>query len=176
MNDPGSGARSEQQRGTSRRWFLAGGAAALVGAGAGVAAGLWTDETPSRPRRPAPPQVLIAAAAAERALLADLDATTGGTPAVRSVIRQVRADHAAHLGALLGLLATYPAPAGDRPSAALGSASAPPGAPRTRAALRDAERRAAAAAAARADRLTGGHAALLASIAAAEATHADLLA
>jgi hypothetical protein len=175
MNDPGGGARSEQQRGTSRRWFLAGGAAALVGAGAGVAAGFWTNDTPPA-RRPAPPQVLVAAAAAERALLADLDATTGGTPAVRSVIRQVRADHAAHLGALLGLLATYPAPAGDRPSAALGSASAPPGAPRTRAALRDAERRAAAAAAARADRLTGGHAALLASIAAAEATHADLLA
>ncbi|HEU5265462.1 MAG TPA: hypothetical protein VFU35_02135 [Jatrophihabitans sp.] len=170
MNYPGGGA----QRGTSRRWFLAGGAAALLGAGAGVAAEFWTHETPP-PRRPTPPQVLVDAAAAERALLADLDATTGGTPAVRSVIRQVRADHAAHLRALTELIATYGVPAGGRPSSVLGSASAAPGTPRTRAALRGAERRAATAAARRADQLTGGHAALLASIAAAETTHADLL-
>ena len=92
-------------------------------------------------------------------------------PAVRRLLGQARADHAAHLHALEQLVATYPTPA---PSAT--STPAPAGTPRTLVALRSAESAAATASAERARRLTGGPAALLASIAACEATHAELLA
>ncbi|HKC27521.1 MAG TPA: hypothetical protein VKB75_05875 [Jatrophihabitans sp.] len=154
------------QAGTSRRWFLAGGAAVLVGGGAGVVAELLTSHDPAGPP-PAPP-ALIAAASAERALIADLDATTGGTAAVRQVIVAARADHAAHLAALTRLLRSYHAPAGP-------TAARPQGTPRTLAQLRSAETRASAAAVHRAATLGGITATLLASIAACEATHAALL-
>jgi hypothetical protein len=155
-------------RGTSRRWFLAGGAAALLGGGAGVAADFLHDAGP-RPRPPAP-AALRAAVAAERALIADLDATTGGAPEVRRIIAAARADHVAHLAALTDLLTRYrPAPH------ASASAPAPRGAPRTLAQLRAAEQRAAAAAAQHATALFGAQAAMLASIAASEASHAELL-
>ena len=105
--------------------------------------------------------------AAERALIADLDATTGGTPAVRTVITQARADHAAHLRVLRSLAATYDRPPGPSPS--------PRARPRTLAQLHDAESAAATAAAARAARYPHPDgAALLASIAACESTHAAL--
>ena len=159
--------------GPSRRWFLAGGVAVLLGAGAGVTAELLTHRHPARPRPPTPPQALVEAVAVERALLADLDATTGGEPAVRAIIAQVRADHSAHLRALTALVASY-GELSSAPSPAESSA-APSGTPRTRAALRAAEQQAAAGAAHRANTLTGAHAALLASISAAEASHADLL-
>jgi hypothetical protein len=150
----------------SRRWFLAGGAAVLLGGGGGAAAALLRDEKPAPP--PVAPPELLAAAAAERRLIADLDATTGGTPAVRRVIVSARADHAAHLAALTRLLAGYRRTAATRPGAVRGT-------PRTRAELRAAEERAAAAAAAHAATLPGGLAALLASISACEASHAELL-
>ena len=118
-------------------------------------------------RPPRPPAELVAAAAAERALIADLAATTGGTPQVRIVIEQALADHRAHLAALDGLLARY-----RRPTPKTGPR---PGRPRTRAQLRAAEESAATAAAARALRLGGRPAALLASIAACETTHGELL-
>jgi hypothetical protein len=153
---------------TSRRWFLAGGVAAVLGAGAGVAAEFVHDRHDVTPP-PSPPPALKAAAEAERTLIADLDATTGGAPVVRRVIVQARADHAAHLAALSALLAAYRQPS---PSV---SPSAPPGTPRTLAQLRAAETKAAAAAARHADALRGKQAALLASIAACEATHAELL-
>ncbi len=156
--------------GPSRRWFLAGGAAVLLGAGVGVAVELLTHGSPA-PEQPHPPQVLLDAVAAEQSLLADLDATTGGTAGVRAVIVQVRADHAAHLAALRGLVDSYGVAAGatasPRPSPARGS-------PRTRTALRAAEIRASAAAARRAAALSGSRATLFASIAACEATHAEL--
>src|SRR4051812_39788151 len=85
----------EPPPGTPRRWFLAGGAAVLLGGGAGVAVELSGRSSPAGPT--AAPAALIAAVRAERALIADLDATTGGSGPVRSVIRQARADHAAHL-------------------------------------------------------------------------------
>jgi hypothetical protein len=151
---------------TSRRWFLAGGAAVLVGAGAGVAAEFVHDRPP-RPR-PRAPRMLVAAAAAEQALIADLDATTGGAPPVRAVIAQARANHAAHLAALRDLLSGYRAEAAP-------STSRPAGTARTLAQLRAAEQRAARGAGARAARLTGAQAALMASIAACESTHAALL-
>jgi hypothetical protein len=151
----------------SRRWFLAGSAAVVVGAGAGVAGEFArNDHAPALP--PIAPGVLAAAAAAERALMADLDATTGGSPEVRRVITQVRADHAAHLAALTDLLARY------RKQPAQSSAPAA-GAPRTLAQLNAAERAASTAAAAHAAAAEAGLAAMLASIAACEATHAELL-
>ena len=151
--------------GTSRRWFLAGGAAVVLGSGAGILAGALQDESAAPP--PPAPAALLAAVAAERALIADLRATTGGTPAVRRVIVQASADHAAHLAALTRLLGGFRTPTH--------SPSPPRGTPRRLAELRAAEQRASAAAAANAAQLDGGLAALLASIAACEATHAELL-
>src|SRR4051812_39744070 len=155
----------ETSRPRSRPWFRAGGLAVVAGAGAGVGAESLRDDSPPLP--PPPPAVLVQAAAAERALIADLTATTGGAPDVRLVIEQARADHQAHLAALDGLLAAY-----RKPSA---TASPPAGTPRSQAQLRAAEVSAAAAAARRATGLTGARAALLASISACESTHAQLL-
>jgi len=151
--------------GVSRRWLLAGGAAVLVGAGAGVGAQFLQKRSP-KPLPPVPPP-LLAAAAAERALIADLNATTGGSSEVRAVIEQARANHTAHLAALAALLSAY-----RRPPA---GASPRPGRPRTKAQLRIAESAAAQAAADRAGALAGAQATLLASIAACESTHAVLL-
>jgi hypothetical protein len=152
---------------TSRRWFLAGGAAVVLGAGAGVLAAAVQDSSPAPP--PAPPDALLAAIAAERVLLADLVATTGGTPPVRRVIVQARADHAAHLAALTRLLA------GFRMPSAAPSPAPPHGTPRTLAELRGREQQASVVAARNAAALDGGLATVLASIAACEATHAELL-
>jgi hypothetical protein len=156
--------------GTSRRWFLAGGAAVVLAAGGGVGADFLLTKRPSDQPPPAPPEALLAAAETERALIADLDATTGGAPAVRQVIRQARANHAAHLSSLRGLLADYRTPSPTP------STSPVRGTPRTAAQLCAAEQRASATAAQRASALEGTMAALFASIAACEATHAALLA
>jgi hypothetical protein len=158
----------EPPRSTSRRWFLAGGVLVVLGAGAGVGAEFVHDDHAAKPL-PVPPAALVAAAAAERTLLADLDATTGGAPEVRRVISQVRADHAAHLAALTDLLARY------RKLGPSQTPSAVPGTARTLKQLNAAEQAASTAAAERAAGLDGGLAALLASIAACEATHAELL-
>jgi hypothetical protein len=141
----------------------------VVGAGAGAGAEYLHKRSPTRP--PPAPGALTAAAAAERALIADLDATTGGAPEVRRFIVQARADHTAHLAALTALLASYRAPAGS-PST---SAPARPGTARTLAQLRAAEQRASATAAGHAAALRDAQAALLASISACEAGHAELL-
>jgi Ferritin-like domain len=150
----------------SRRWFLAGGVALVLGGGAGVLAEILHESSPPSPAPP--PAALSAAIEAERALLADLDATTGGSPHIRQLVAAVRADHAAHLSALRRTLrATTPVrPPHDVPVH---------GRPRTLAELRAAERKAAAVAAQHATALDGAAAALLASIAACEATHAELL-
>lgn len=159
---------SAEPGGPARRWFLAAGVAALLGVSGGVIAELRTAHRAKTPPPPQPPEALVAAAEAERALIADLDATTGGTPDVRRVIVQARADHAAHLQALVAMLARFGhVPARQR--------RRPHGTPRTLAQLRAAEQRAATVAGRRASALDGGYAAVLASIAACEATHAELL-
>jgi hypothetical protein len=84
------------------------------------------------------------------------------------LVEQLRADHAAHLRALRRLLATYP-------SAPKTPSSPGPAQPRTLGQLRGVEHQAAVDAAKRASALDGAAAALLASIAACEATHAELL-
>jgi hypothetical protein len=139
--------------------------AVLVGGGAGAAAEVLGRSEPAGPS--APPATLVAAAQAERALIADLDATAGGRAHARGRLAQVRADHAAHLTALRGVLAGYAAT-----EAATGRT---PGRARTHAHLRAAELHAAQVAARHAAALDGAAAALLASIAACEATHAELL-
>jgi hypothetical protein len=153
----------------TRRWFLAGGLAVVVGGGAGVGAEYLRHTSPNPP--PEPPAALLAAAAAERALIADLVATTGGSGDVRAVIAQATDDHRAHLAALEALLTRY-----HRPASASSSSAPAPGTPRTRAQLRSAETAAATNAAGHAAALSGAHAALLASIAACETGHAELFA
>ena len=162
--------KADEPQGTSRRWFLAGGAAVLLGGGAGVLAD-FLQESSSHPPPPAP-RALLAAISAERVLIADLTATTGGTPPVRRIIVRAHADHAAHLAALVQLREAFgPSPGSRSPS----PSPSLRGTPRTLAQLRAAEAQASAAAARHAAQLDGGLAALLASISACEASHAELL-
>jgi hypothetical protein len=175
MNDavrgPAHAAPKNRSPGVSRRGLLLGGAVVVAAAGGGVAvAALRPVAEPDKPTG-RPPGELVAALAAERALIAAIDATTGGSPDVRTALRQVRADHVAHQSALQAAVAAYPeAPASTTPAS--------PGAVEalTVAGLRGAEQRASARAATRAARLSGRQAALLASIAACESSHAVLFA
>jgi len=145
---------------------------ALLGTGLIVAAGgigAAVAAVQPRPRPPAPPAAprqLSEALAREQALVANLDAALGARPE----LRQVRDDHAAHAAALREAIARYPAPASP------GISTPPPPAGATTARLRASELAAAEAAARESAALTGADAALLASISASEATHAELLA
>jgi len=162
----------DRPRGAQRRVFLVGGAAVLLaGAGGGLAGVLATPRARSAPEPVAPP-TLLAALDQERTLLATLDAAAAGT-APRDVLNQIRGNHLAHLDALRGAVAEAIYPATHLPAPS-GSASGNQSA--TRAQLRAAEQAAATAGARRAEGLRGADAALLASIAACETTHAELLA
>jgi hypothetical protein len=174
MNDPVRGpahaAPKDRTRGVSRRGLLLAGAAVVAAAGGGVSvAALRPVAEPDKPTG-RPPADLVAALNSERALIAAIDATTGGSPAVRTSLRQVRADHVAHQVALQAAVDAYPeSPAGNPSSPGAVAAL-------TVAGLRNAEAQASAQAATRAARLTGRQAALLASIAACESSHAVLFA
>jgi hypothetical protein len=171
MNDtahsPAHAAPGRPSSALSRRSLLLGGAAVLLAGGGGVAAGVLrpvADDGPSG----RPLADLVAALAAERSLIASIDATTGGDAAVRTALRQIRADHVAHHSALQAAVSAFPRSAPEPrpgPAVALDVAG-----------LRSAEQRASARAATHAARLEGQHAALLASIAACEASHAELFA
>ncbi len=158
----------------SRRGVLVGAglavaAAAAAGAVFGSAGG---PPAPAAARRAS--QELADAAAAERELIAALDAALGPARGNRrTALRLVRQDHVAHLRALDAAIAEALG-AAPSPSRSAAAAPVPPPAPSV-AAVRAAEGRAAGAAAARAMRLSGRDAALLASISAAEASHAELL-
>jgi hypothetical protein len=159
----------------SRRAVLvSAGALVLAGAG-GVAAG--TRAPLHHPAAPAPPAALVAALAAEDALIGGIDAAAPD-PATRQLLAQLRADHVAHRRVLTGLIGAAtgrsysPTPSAPGPRTTSG---APRPAPRGRAELRAAEQRAAREGAARAAGLRGAPAALLASIAACETSHAELL-
>lgn len=155
--------------GSSRRAVLLGAAAVVLAAGGGVGAGFLARRR-TAPVLPRPPAELVAAAATERRLIADLDATTGGSADVRQVIASARADHAAHLQALEALLGAF-----RRPVAPAASTTPARGVARTAAQLRAAETSAAVDAERRAAAATGSLATLLASISACESTHAALL-
>lgn len=134
--------------------------------------------------------MLLAALAAERALIAGIDAA-GSLPGTDGqILRRIRAEHVAHERALAAAVRAAGGdayPAGASHSASPGGGPGPSGRPRTGTppagghrpglpALGAAEAAAARAAARRAARLHGRDAALLASISASEATHAELLA
>ena len=162
----------DRRRGASRRALLAGGAAVLIaGAGGGLAGVLATPRRRPAPE-PAAPPALLAALEQERALLATLGAAAPGT-APHDVLHQIRSDHLAHLDALRGAVAEAIYPAAHIPTPS-GTPSRHRRAGRNE--LRAAEQAAATAGGRRAERLHGAVAALLASIAACEATHAELLA
>jgi hypothetical protein len=157
---------------TSRRGFLLGTGLAVLGAGGGIAVGALVDRSPDEVEVPNP-QVLLAAAQSERELIAGIDETLATAPKHPSaeLLRVVRANHQAHLVALHAAVAVV---VGTTSS----GVSTPP--PRSGRELspeqfRILEAAAARAAAARALTLTGRDAALLASISACEATHAELL-
>jgi hypothetical protein len=150
----------------SRRGLLIGGAVVVLAGGAGVAVGARRQPGPDEPVG-RPPADLVSALNAEIALIATIDATTGGTGPIRAVMRQIRAEHVAHRAALEAAVAAYPqGPLGTPPAGTARAVDV--------AGLRSAEELASSRAAARAVRLTGNQAVLLASIAASEASHAEL--
>lgn len=171
MTGPASPAPQPER--TSRRGFLLVAAGAVVAAGgAGTAAALaHRDPRDARVAGPSP-TVLTTALAAEDSLIATIDAM--GAPAE---LAHLRADHVQHRAAVFAALqqaAGTPSPSVPRPSGAPSGASSH-GAKPTLAELGAAEQAASLAAAVAAEGLDGADAALLASISACEASHAELL-
>jgi hypothetical protein len=157
----------------ARRTLLVGGALACLGALGGVGAGLLRHSADDEPPAPGP-GVLLAAVHAEQVLLAHVAAATRARSAPAAVLRALRTDHAAHLAALTAAVSIATGTAGSSAAESSPATSAsPPSADRGQ--LRAAENAAAASAARRALLLTGRDAVLLASIAASEACHAELL-
>jgi hypothetical protein len=180
-----------------RAVFLGSVVAVLAGAGAGVAAGVLR-HLPGTSGQPAPPE-LASALSAEENLLAAVRTALAALPvgagaSVRGALTTIGNDHVAHLTALRAALAGYRGPnaaastvitgtavpggpSGKPVTGPSGSSGQPSAAasPATPDGVRRAEERAGSAAAARAGRLTGRDATLLASIAACEATHATWL-
>ncbi len=150
----------------SRRSALA--AAGLLGAAA------CTGASPAPAPRPVDPDVALRqdAISRERALLARYDALLAADPALRARLAPVRSEHERHLEAL----GQPPAPSGSAVAPAVPSAVAPAvpsataGTP-TLAALIQAERTTATAHAAATATASPGLAAVLAQLAASEASH-----
>ncbi len=151
--------------------MLAGLGGLVLGGGAGVGAGFLRTRHRRRPQLPRPPAALGDALAAERRLIAAIDASLPAHPELRRALTEIRRDHAAHASAVQNALRAYR----STPAPGASSSAATRPAARDRSALRAAETAAGGAAARRAGGLTGADAALLASIAACEATHAELL-
>lgn len=148
----------------------------VAGAGAGVGIEFWRDHPKPAARRQHAPAALRAALAAEHELIAGLDASLSAAGTAAAALRQVRADHAAHARALAAAVAEAGgAPPGAKGTAPDAASTARAAAPRSVAQLRQAESDASRRAAKRAGALSGRDAALLASIAACEASHAELL-
>ena len=160
----------------SRRGFIAAGVLAVAAAGGGVWLARSAEDDGGSSTPPTVSRELRVAAVAERDLLATVDAALEHAQgAHRSALQTLRADHLAHLKAIEAAIADalYPAAPSATPT---GPSSASTATGKVRIAeVRAAEQRAASAASARAAQLTGRAAALLASIAACEATHVELL-
>lgn len=156
----------------SRRGFLVVGGLAAVAAGGGAWWALSADGTKSASVPTALLDQLRAARAAEDELMATLDAARKHAGAHGAAMGQLRADHLAHARAIDALVADalYPA----KPTASAPPVSTPSGRIPI-AVIKANETRAARAAARRATTLTGQAAVLLASIAACEASHVELL-
>lgn len=155
-----------RRRQVSRRAVLVSGLAVLAGAGGGVAAGIVRPLHPHHPGKPAPTD-LVDALASEHVLISRLEAKIGQDPALEAVFAGLHADHVAHATALEAALRNYQPARGP----VLPAAGRSP----TKQQQRAAEATNAAAAAKRAARLSGTDATLLASIAACEASHAEVL-
>ncbi len=149
-------------------------AAVLAAAGGGVAAGALVSGHDEADSATVPPAALTSAAETERALLAGVEQALSAQTASAAILARIRVDHSAHLSALEGAIALIAGPP-TPPKASPTPTSAVPGRPPGLAALHAAELSASAAAAAGALELSGAEAALLASIAACEACHAELL-
>lgn len=142
----------------SRRRLLAS-VATVVAGSAGVIVGV-RRPLPRHVPEPVPTAAWIREAAArEQVLLAAVDATAGDP-----VLSAVRADHVEHLRTLEAMEHGAAHPSSSGPSARLAVVD-----------VRRAELDAASAGAAMSAQLTGADAALLASISACEASHAELL-
>lgn len=153
----------------SRRSLLGAGVVLVAG---GVGAGI-AGIQPRRERAAhvtGAPTELAGALARELSLVANLEATLRHDPSRAVELRAARDDHAAHATALRSAISAYPTPS----MSSTPPASGPPAAP-TIAQLHAAELAAARSAAAESSALTGADAALLASISACEATHAELI-
>ena len=150
----------------TRRHLLAT-AAVVIAGGAGVGAGLLR---PVRERQPpGAPQSLLDARDREHALTATVDAMLAADATLHPLLDPIRADHVAHAAAFDSLLSGYnrrPSPSSPPPSA-----STPAGRP----ALLAAEHQASQALSAASGTQVGEPAALLASVAACEAGHVELL-
>lgn len=152
----------------------------LAGAGAGVLAAGCTGTggpaaTPT-PTVPPPPDPLLAELADERRLVALYAATAARHPALAARLRGPGSDHADHVEALTRALDDAGSP---QPTPAPGATASPRPVPASPAAalagLRAAERAAAAARGAAALAAPGHRAGLLASVAACEASHQQVL-
>jgi hypothetical protein len=152
-----------------RRAFLAVGALAVAGAaGGGVALGLSGGTTAPAPLQPDVRAALIHAELAEVDLIAGTrQALRDARGAERARLQLVHRDHLAHLDAIRSVVAQAAYPA--EPPRLRHPRHAPHRDPAA------AESRAARIAAKRALQLTGAPSTLLASIAACEATHAEVL-
>jgi hypothetical protein len=151
---------------TTRRAVLVGGLAALAGAAGGVAAGVVRPLHAGHANEQ-PPQELLAALGSEQLLLSRIDAAARHDAALGRQLAGIRADHQAHVAAIQAALRSYAAVAPAAPP----QVRTPP----NRAQLAAAERAAGTTLAQRASALTGRSAVLLASIAACEASHAEVL-
>jgi hypothetical protein len=126
---------------------------------------------------PGPPDWLPAALAREQQLLAGIDAAGRVDATLRVRLAALRADHVAHLQVLRDLAARY----GGTSATSRSTGSQPPSPTTSHRAstgmadVRRAELAASRATAAAALTAAGGDAGLLASIAACEATHAEVL-
>jgi hypothetical protein len=146
-----------------------------VGAGAGVGVELWREHSPPAATHHAS-AALVDALNTEHELIAGVDASVPGAGKAAATLRHIRSDHRAHARALAAAIreAGGAAPRADPTGATAATHSRqPPSQPVTQ--LAHAEAAASRRAAARAANMHGGDAALLASIAASEATHAELL-
>ncbi|HJQ43693.1 MAG TPA: hypothetical protein VJ831_11455 [Jatrophihabitantaceae bacterium] len=151
----------------TRRGILLGATGVVLAAGAGTGAG-YLRQLRDEPDTRAPPD-LLAALASERALTRQLDAAIRRDRTQRQLLTPIRADHQAHADAIAAAIreVTGRAAPADTGRAARTAPS--------RAVLRSAEQTAATRTALRAGRLDGRAATLLASIAACEASHAEVL-
>ncbi|HSY15064.1 MAG TPA: hypothetical protein VK816_03685 [Jatrophihabitantaceae bacterium] len=162
----------------TRRLLLAG-AGALVAGGAGITAGELRPISGNAPT--IPPPALLGVLATERALIASLQvALTALTSATgdesAALLTAVLNDHVAHRNALQALLAGYQLPSTSSLPASTHTSTSTSTSTSTRASIRRAEQQAATAARAASAASGTAGAALLASIAACEAGHAELLA